>query len=140
MSKWLICIYIKQVECTAKCSHHSNIVIPYIQGLGESFKKICSKYGIQPHFKGNRTLKQLIVTCKDQDPKYKKSGVIYSYQCVEIVCNEEYIRETSRALGERYREHLMKPSTIHVQSLQTGHNSTPDNFNIGREDQGLAIL
>ena len=31
-----------------------HIVIPYTQGLGESIKKICSKYGIQTHFKGNR--------------------------------------------------------------------------------------
>ena len=32
-----------------------HIFIPYAQGLGESIKKICSKYGIQTHFKGNRT-------------------------------------------------------------------------------------
>ena len=47
--------------------------------------------------------------------------------------------ETSRTLDERYRKHLKEPSPIHAHSLQTGHNSTPDNFNIiGREDQGLA--
>ena len=32
-------------------------VIPYIQGLGESFKKICRKYGIQTHLRGNSTIK-----------------------------------------------------------------------------------
>ena len=37
---------------------NGHIVIPYIQGLGESIKKICNKYGVQTHFKGNRTLKQ----------------------------------------------------------------------------------
>ena len=48
-------------------------------------------------------------------------------------------RETSRTLGERYREHLKEPSPMHVYSLQTVHNATSDNFyNIGREDQGLA--
>ena len=69
----------------------------------------------------------------------KKSGVIYSYQCGEIVCNDEYIGETSRTLGEeRYREHLKEPSPIHVHSQQSGHNSIPDNFNIlGMEDHGL---
>ena len=50
-----------------------HIVIPYTQGLGESIKKICSKYGIQTHFKGNRTLKQLLVKPKDQDSIDKKS-------------------------------------------------------------------
>ena len=74
----------------------------------------------------------------DQDPKEKKSGLIYSYQCEEIAFDEEYIGETSRTLGERYREHLKEPSPIHAHSLQSGHSSTLDNFNIlGREDQGL---
>ena len=44
-----------------------HIVITYTQGLGENFKKICGKYGIQKHFKGKRTLKQLLVEPKDQD-------------------------------------------------------------------------
>ena len=109
-----------------------------MQGLGESFKKIYRKYGIHTHFKGNITFRQLLVKPKDQDPKEKNSGVIYSYQCEEIACDEECIGETSSTLGERYREHLKEPSPIHVHSLQSGHNSTPDNFNIlGREDQGL---
>ena len=69
----------------------------------------------------------------------KMTGVIYSCQCGEIACVEEYIGETSRTLGEKCREHLKEPSPICVHSLQTGHNSTPDNFTfIGREDQGLA--
>ena len=38
---------------------------------------------------------------KDQDAKEKKSGVIDSYLCGEITCNEEYIGETSRTLRER---------------------------------------
>ena len=100
---------------------------------------ICSNYGIQTHFKGNRTLKQLLVKPKDQDPTDKKSGVIYMYQCGEIACNEEYIGETSRTLGERYKEHLKEPSPIHLHSNQTGHNTIPENFNIiGREDHDLA--
>ena len=115
-----------------------HIVIPCTQGLGDCFKKICGKYGIQTHFKGNRILRQLLVNSKDQDPKEKNSDMIYSYQCREIARNKEYIGETSRTLGERYREHLKEPSPIHAHSLQAGHSSTPDIFNIlGREDQGL---
>ena len=76
---------------------------------------------------------------KDQDPQENKSEVIHSYQCGDIICGEEYIGETSRTLGERYKEHLKQPSPIYVHSVQTRHNSSPDNFNIiGREDQGQA--
>ena len=68
----------------------------------------------------------------------KKSGAIYYYQCWELTCNEEYIGETSRTFGERFKEHLKEPSPIHMLSTQTGHSTTPDNFNIiEREDHGL---
>ena len=77
------------------------VVIPYTQGTDKGFKNICSKYGIQVHFKGNTTIKQLLMKPKDQDPKDKKSGVIYSYQCTNIACNEEYIGETARTLGDK---------------------------------------
>ena len=101
-------------------------------------KKICGRYGICTHSKGSSTLKQLLVRPKDQDPEEKISGVIYSYQCSETACNEEYIWETSRTLGERYGEHLKQSSPIYVHIQQTGHNSTSDNFNIlGRDDQAL---
>ena len=37
-----------------------HIVIPYTQGLVGGIKEICSKYGIQTHFKGNRTIKEMV--------------------------------------------------------------------------------
>ena len=76
---------------------------------------------------------------KDQDPKDKKSGVIYSFQCNNIACDKEYIGETARTLGERCKEHLKQPSPIHVHIQQTGHRITDTNFNIiSREGQGQA--
>ena len=67
---------------------------------------------------------------KDQDPKEKKSGIIYSYQCTNI---------TSRTLGERHKEHLKQPSPIHVHIQQTGHTIEDSSFNIiGKEDWGQA--
>ena len=78
---------------------------------------------------------------KDQDPKDKKRGVIYSYQCGDTACVEEYIGETSRTLGERQKEHLKQPSPIQVHIQQTGHTSTNHNSNItGREGQGLVQI
>ena len=43
----------------------------------QSIKKICSMYGIQTHFKGNSTIKNLLVSPKDKDPMAKKGGAIY---------------------------------------------------------------
>ena len=46
---------------------------------------------------------------KDRDPKDQKSGVIYSYQCGDITCGEEYIGETPRTLGESNASTSLSP-------------------------------
>ena len=52
-----------------------NIVIPYIQSLGKSFKNICGMYFIQTYFKGNRTLKDILVSTKGKDPMEQEVGL-----------------------------------------------------------------
>ena len=37
-------------------SKNISVVIPYIKGLGEKFKRTCNTLGIQVHFKGNNTI------------------------------------------------------------------------------------
>ena len=71
------------------------ITVPYYKGLGESVKKRCSNYGVQVYFKGGTTIKILLMAPKDIDPMMKKSGVIYSYKCGRVECDEEYIGESS---------------------------------------------
>ena len=44
-----------------------------------------------------------------QDPISKKSKIIYRYKCDNVECDEEYIRESSRTFGERFKEHLKAP-------------------------------
>ena len=68
----------------------------------------------------------------------KKSGVIYRYRCDSVECDAEYIGESSRTFGERFREQLKASSLIYDHLNITGHNITIDNFSIvGREDQNL---
>ena len=119
---------------TMKCKTRGTLVIPYTQGLCESIKKICGRYGIRTYFKGGRTIKNLLFSPKDKDPMVNQSGAIYWYQCGDLSCNDEYIGETSRTFGERYKEHLKPPSAIHHHSNQTGHTTNQNNFQIiGRE-------
>ena len=54
---------------TTNNSNKPHLVVPYIKGLSESCKNICSKEGIQMHFKGG--------TIKDRDTIWKKSEMIY---------------------------------------------------------------
>ena len=117
------------------------IVVPYVEGLGGTLRRSAAGMGAHTHFKASTTINQMLVRPKDKDPKECQSNVIYSYQCKELDCNEEYTGETFRTLEERYKEHLKEPSPIHVHSTQTVHSTSADNFNIlGREDQGLTRL
>ena len=50
------------------------VVIPYTQGIAESFKNIYGKYGICTYFKGNKTVKQVLMKPKDQDLRIRRVG------------------------------------------------------------------
>ena len=110
-----------------------------MQGLCESIKKICVRYGIQPHFKGGCTIKNLLVSPKDKDPMVSQSDAIYWYQCGDLTHDDEYIGETSRTFDERYKEHLKDPSPIHHHNNQTNHPINQNNFKIiGREGHHMS--
>ena len=116
-----------------------HIVIPYTQSLCEGIKKICGKYGIQTHFKGNNTIRNLLVSPKDKGPMVSKSGAIYWFQCGDLSCDYEYIGKTSRTFGERFKKNLEDPSPIHQHSNHMGHPTSQNNFQIiGREGHSLA--
>ena len=89
--------------------------------------------------KGSRTIRDLLVHPKDKDTILKKSGVIYKYSCGRVDCGEEYIGESGRTFGERYREHMRSPSPIMDHHNTTGHEVSLDNFTIvGREENNIA--
>ena len=97
--------------------------------------------GIQVHFKSGQILKHELVAPKDIDHITKKSGIIYRFKCDRLECDEEYIGETSRTFGERYKECLKTPSPIHDHSNTSGHTTSLENFSIiGREEQNLSRL
>ena len=106
----------------------SHIVIPYAQGLCMSIKKISSRCGIQTHFKGNSTIKNVLVSPMGKDTMANKSGTIYWFQCGDLTCDDEYIGKTSRTFGEGFKEHLKEPSPIDNDSISTDHTTTQDNF------------
>ena len=90
-----------------------HIVIPYTQALCKSIKRIYGRYCIQTRFKGNNTIKNLLVSPKDKDSMANKSRAIYWFQCGDLTCDDEYIGETSRTFGERFKEHLKDLSPVY---------------------------
>ena len=51
-----------------------HIVIPYTHGLGESIKNTCKRFGYQTHFKGNRTIKNILVNQRQRSFRQKEWG------------------------------------------------------------------
>ena len=66
------------------------------KGNSESYKKICRKYGIEMHFRGGSTIKDLLVHPRDRETILQKSGVIYRYKCGRVDYAEEYLGESGR--------------------------------------------
>ena len=84
------------------------------------------------------TMKSLLMTPKDKDHITKKSGIIYRFKCNRVECHDEYIGESSRTFGERFKEHLKAPFPIYDHYNITGHETNIENFsNVRREDQNL---
>ena len=66
--------YNKQSGSSSTIGPKPHIVVPYHQGLSESYKNICKQYGIDVHLKGGQTIKDHLMSPKDKDPINKKVG------------------------------------------------------------------
>ena len=93
----------------------------------------------RPTSKGSNTITNPLVSPKEKTLWVSKCGAIYWFQCGNLSCDDEYIGETSKTFGERYKEHLKDPLPIHQNSNHTGHPTSHNDFQIiGREGHGLA--
>ena len=70
-----------------------------------------------------------------------KSGAIYWFDCDDLTHDDEYIGETSRTFGERFKENLKEPFPIHHHSNNTDHPTTQHISHIrGREGHSIARI
>ena len=80
-----------------------HITVPYHQGMSESFKRTCKKYGIEVHLKGGPIIKNPLMTPKDKDPILKRIWVIYRFKCNRMECNENILESQLGILGRGLR-------------------------------------
>ena len=67
-------------------NHNISIMASYTKGLGERFRKTYNSLGIQVHFKGNNTIRTLLMTPRTKITSTRKSGVIFRLECPHINC------------------------------------------------------
>ena len=101
------------------------ISVPYFPGLSESFKKTFRYTAIQIYFKGVNKISI------DQ-----KKDVVYHWECQADSCRSSYIGESSRALGERVKEHCKSSTSAILKHCTDHHHPLPtlSNFNIIDKD------
>ena len=99
------------------------ISAPYFPVLTESFKQLFRYTHVQVCFKGQNTIKLMLMHPKDKvDPSLKKD-IVYQWSCANPGCKSSYIRETSRSLSERVRKHSKEGSNsaIYQHCASKGH-------------------
>ena len=112
------------------------ISVPYFPGLSEAYKKIFKYTPIQVCFKGVNTLKSMLMHPKDKIPSDQKKDLVYHWECKADGCTSSYIGETSRALGERVKEHSKSTTLAILKHCKDFHHPLPSisDFNIIDKD------
>ena len=104
----------------------STVVLPYIQGLSESVRRILVPLDVRVCFRPLQTIKQIVSRPKDPIPDLQKSGVVYRVCCAS--CSASYIGQTGRRLCQRVDEHRravkmadFNSSALAEHAWSTGH-------------------
>ncbi|XP_061603008.1 uncharacterized protein LOC133464838 [Cololabis saira] len=113
----------------------SHVVVPYVAGLSEKFRRVFSKHNIPVYFKPKNTLRQRLVHPKDQIPKHQKSNLVYAVKCTEE-CKELYIGETKQPLSKRMSQHRRGNSSGQDSAVYTHLQKEKHSF----RDQDVHVL
>ena len=90
------------------------ISAPCFPGLSESFKQLFRYTHIQVCFKGQNTIKSMLMHLKDKVSPSLKKDVVYQWSCTNPGCNSSYIGETSGSLCECIKEHSKEGSNFSI--------------------------
>ena len=86
-------------------NYNVHMVAPYYKGFSESFKRSCKKYGVQVHFKGGLTIKNLLMAPKDKDHILKNQKKVESYTDTNVIG-----WSVMKSILENQQEHLQRGS------------------------------
>ena len=104
------------------------ISAPYFPGLSESFKQLFKYTPVQVCFKGQNTIKLMLMHPKDKvDPSLKKD-IVYQWSCTKPNCKYSYIGETSRSLCEWVKKHSKEGSNSAIYQHCSTKGHPPPNF------------
>ena len=91
---------------------------------------------MQVCFKGVNTPKSMLMPPKDRISTDQKKDIVYYWECQADGCKSFYVVETSRALGERVKEHCKSSTSAILKHCTDNHHPLPSvsNFSIIDKD------
>ena len=101
------------------------ISVPYYLGLSESHKKIFKYTPIQVCFKGSEHSQISANASQRKSSTDQKKDIVYHWECQADGCKSSYIGETSRALGERVKEHSKSTTSTILKHCKDFHHPLP---------------
>ena len=109
------------------------VVIPYLQGMSEQFKRVAKKHRFRTAFRPGNKVRQM--KTKAQKPLgEKRKTVVYEVPCK---CDEAvYVGETWHLFGTRKKEHMSKVR-LTGEDIKNGKLESAEE-RMGKEDGGLA--
>ena len=108
-------------------------IVPYIQGLSESIKRILHKdLSIKTIFTPTRSLRQILPHPKDPIPTSHKSGVVYKIPCKD--CDKSYVGQTLRTFDCRIKEHQRSAITGDCDSSALAEHAWTSHHHIACRD------
>ena len=72
------------------------VSIPFVKGVSERIKKICTRRGIRVYFRSNRTLGSHLSNIRLNRDSHDTKGMIYQIPCLDY--DKFHIGETGRTL------------------------------------------
>jgi hypothetical protein len=97
------------------------VVIPYVKGISEKFKRIGNRY-IKMIFKTKHTLRDTLMRTRPMSDPQLTAHRIYSIPCE---CGRSYVGETGRSLSVRIGEHklngLLEKSKLNQYAFKEDH-------------------
>ena len=87
------------------------ISAPYFPGLSECFIQLFRYTHVQVCFKGQNTIKSMLMHPNDKVNPSLKKDIVYQWSCTNPGCKSSYIGETSGSLCEHVEENSKEGST-----------------------------
>ncbi len=109
----------RKIRKELKDKNKGLVVIPYIQGISESFSRVLKKHNVSTAMSLHMTVSSWVVHPKEKKSMDQTTGIVYKITCSD--CDKAYIGETSRMFENRTEEHKEESDEVSLKHYTRGN-------------------